>query len=99
LGDYIVLEGGLEVNPYGSAANDENNGKISLNDGNDTDKAMRKLIVVGINSFRSGGGNNLYAKTENNDVDHVVFQFQNIPGIHWMNKGNGTTTGDNTGGV
>jgi hypothetical protein len=97
LGDWIDLEGGLTVDPYGTdtpqATTPETKGEISLNYSSSSDKLMLKLIVVGINSFQSGGENTLYAKTENKGVDHLVFQFQNIPGLHIMNP-----TNDNTGG-
>jgi hypothetical protein len=69
-------------------------GEISLQY-NTVESQFLRLIVVGINSFRSGG---TYNKTENNGVDHVVFQFQNIPGIHIMNQGETTSDGYSTGG-
>jgi hypothetical protein len=110
LGDWIDLEGGLEVSPYGvyekflndnaggNSLDDENRGKISLQyNAGDTTQLLR-LIVVGINSFRSDG---TYKKTENDGVDHLVFQFKNIPGIHIMNQGqenNSTNPSNNTGG-
>jgi hypothetical protein len=45
-----------------------------------------RLIVVGINSFRSGKGTGgLYKVTANDGVDHVVFQFQAVPVKRRMN--------------
>jgi hypothetical protein len=102
LGDWIDLEGGLEVSRYHRDGTTEadggssGNGEILL-DGSEVSAKQTplvRLIVVGINSFRSNG---TYLKTENDSVDHVVFQFQNIPGVHRMNpKVNGQ--GHNTGG-
>jgi hypothetical protein len=110
LGDWIDLEDGLKVDPYGvdqkyevdttdnNKLNVEDMGEISLNyNAGDTNQLLR-LIVVGINSFHSDG---TYNKTENDDVDHVVFQFKNIPGMHIMNQGpENISSGDgyNTGG-
>jgi hypothetical protein len=105
LGDYIDLEGGLTVAPYGvkftvvggtgNSLTDENRGKISLQYNANDNLQLLRLVVVGINSFRSGG---TYNKTENNGVAHVVFQFQNIPGVHIMNPGVTVSNGYNTGG-
>jgi hypothetical protein len=111
LGDYIDLEGGLTVDRYGvekkfaqdAGSNplyEEDRGKFSLQyNGN---PLLLRLIVVGINSFRDGGGNSQYQPVaENNGVDHVVFQFQNIPGMHIMNQGTeniASGIGYNTGG-
>jgi hypothetical protein len=110
LGDWIDLEAGLEVSPYGvveqfkvdaanNQLNEEARGEISLQY-NDKPLLLR-LIVVGINSFRDGGGNIQYQSPENNGIDHVVFQFKNIPGIHIMNQGLENISGGigyNTGG-
>jgi hypothetical protein len=88
LGSYIDLDS-LEVEAYGegdytgafAAVNDE----VTLPSGEDTGRL--RLIVVGINSFRSGKGVDYqYNITVNDGVDHVVFQFHNIPVQRRMNK-------------
>jgi hypothetical protein len=88
LGNYIELEDGLVVDPSekleddGDDWVDENlRGKISL--GSESKEKLR-LIVVGINSFRSGSVAG-YSEPKNDGVDHVVFQFENVPGTHRMN--------------
>jgi chitodextrinase len=86
-GNYIDLEGGLEIadadgSTFSSGVDwnstiiiaDANRGKLS------------RLIVVGINSFKTKGdyvyqGDN----TDNPSRPHVVFQFQNIPVEYRMN--------------
>jgi hypothetical protein len=114
LGDWIDLEGGLTVSYYGvdkkfledpssNPLTDENRGEISLDYSTDPDKLVLRLIVAGINSFRDGGGNSQYQSPENNGIDHVVFQFKNVPGIHIMNQGPENKPGEavssnNTGG-
>jgi hypothetical protein len=90
LGDYIDLEGGLTVDEYGegvfTGAFTATNDDLILPSGENAGKTLR-LIVVGINSFRSGRGvDNQYRITANDGVDHVVFQFQNIPVSRRMNK-------------
>ncbi|MDR1096473.1 MAG: hypothetical protein LBL31_08795 [Spirochaetaceae bacterium] len=90
LGDYIDLEGGLTVKEYGegvyTGAFTALNEDLILTSGENVGKRLR-LIVVGINSFRSGKGvGNRYSITANDSVDHVVFQFQNIPVHRRMNK-------------
>jgi hypothetical protein len=49
--------------------------------------ALLRLIVVGINSF------NRRTDTTDSATPHVVFQFQNVPGLHRMNATNTNTTG------
>jgi hypothetical protein len=84
LGDWIDLEGGLAVSPYGGS-DGNGGGGFAL----DPTKAMEKvtkqgqpwgtlcrLIVVGINSFN---------EKNNNNTPHVVFQFQSIPVMRRMN--------------
>jgi hypothetical protein len=97
-GDYIDLEGDLEVGTYkGEGYLKETNRDLGI---------KGRLIVVGINSFHSGRGtkatggttvnenvNGRYAGMGNDDVPHVVFQFQNIPVLRRMNA-----DGDNAGG-
>jgi hypothetical protein len=78
LGDWIDLEAGLTVEAYHA---DTMGGGDFAYTGKST---YTRLIVVGINSFRSGNG--LYAVTANDGVDHVVFQFQNIPVTRRMNQ-------------
>jgi hypothetical protein len=90
LGDWIDLEGGITVEAYGGTdgmgGGDFNFGLVS---------EYRRLIVVGINSFRDGGsdGNSAY-RYQGTEVppDHVVFQFQNTPVNRRMNA-TGTTDG------
>jgi hypothetical protein len=94
LGDWIDLEAGLTVEAYnGSGDFTETNADLGAHG------KLLRLIVVGINSFRSGRGmksedrgltvngesNGRYAVTANNGVDHVVFQFQNVPVLRPMN--------------
>jgi hypothetical protein len=78
LGDYIDLEGGLQVAPSApvNSLNDAQRGAISLPalSGQSANPKLR-LIVVGINSFTKNG----------NNTPHVVFQFADFPGTHWMN--------------
>jgi hypothetical protein len=97
LGDWIDLEGGLSVAPYGEG---DYTGELSaentdINESVWSSEVYRgktlRLIVVGINSFQSKNG---YAyQGEPEPSDHVVFQFQNVPVIRRMNK-----TGTNDGG-
>jgi hypothetical protein len=82
-GDYIDLDGGLTVNAYegggGFSYSAEDAQKPITVKGADRGKILR-LIVVGINSFHSGKGHNgTYTVEANDEVPHVVFQFQNIP--------------------
>jgi hypothetical protein len=88
LGDYIDLEGGLQVEQYYDAAatpyygGPGANGEVNLTnapiEGVDNGTSLR-LIVVGLNSFNAedpytGGGNGESA--------HLVFQFQNAVASH-----------------
>jgi hypothetical protein len=99
LGDYIDLEGGLSVAAYGSG-NHTGGFTIRPGAGKDQALqtftvasnakynpgyrgALLRLIVVGINSFHSNG--TYVAPPENNDKQHLVFQFQNIPVSRRMN--------------
>jgi hypothetical protein len=100
-GDYIDLEGGLEVETYKGEGYFKKTNKDLRAKGR-----LLRLIVVGINSFHSGRGtkatggatvngdaNGRYTGTENDSVPHVVFQFQNIPVLRRMNE-----AGSNEGG-
>jgi hypothetical protein len=91
-GDWIDLEGGLEVDAYGGQEG-ANGGEILLDAGNGVSNPELRLVVVGINSFRSGrGADGNYEETANDGVDHVVFHFKGIPGKHRMNA-TGSTDG------
>jgi hypothetical protein len=94
LGDYIDLEGGLKVDAYGSSATDATKGYFSWTveqkpinpspdfQGSKNNIPLLRLIVVGIDSFRTGKGYNnqySYPAGEPAPPSHVVFQFQNIP--------------------
>jgi hypothetical protein len=91
LGDYIDLEGGLTVNAYGgSGTNDPNMGyfswdvneKINVSGTALIDIPLVRLVVVGIDSFRTGKGyNNQYEYPDGEMAPpaHVVFQFRTIP--------------------
>jgi hypothetical protein len=106
LGDWIDLEGGLEVAAYpgtdgnGGGATDPAGAPLQNTDitpnplpFEDYEGKLFRLIVVGINSFHSGWGEKdagstppvngdtggRYTETANDDMPHVVFQFQNIP--------------------
>jgi hypothetical protein len=84
LGDWIDMEGGLTVEPYGIGG-----GGFAYTDEDAVQEVTLegalhgtrcRVIVVGINSFSSTKGSNSdYGITVNDGVDHVVFQFQNIP--------------------
>jgi hypothetical protein len=93
LGDYIDLPA-FVVNGYNGTANSTSADYGYINETNadlgGTKGYKLRLIVVGINSFQSTGS--YVAPTENN-VPHVVFQFQNLPGTQKMN-----TSGTNSGG-
>jgi hypothetical protein len=101
LGDYIDLS---ELTVQGYPVNDGDrwtgNGKISISqnnfllDENQFCGTTLRLIVVGRNSFNAMFSTNTnYNVTSNNSGGaHVVFQFQNIPGLHRMN-GTDTTVG------
>jgi hypothetical protein len=100
IGDWIDLEGGLSVeayargavNPAGDFAYDTA-AATAFVDALDEDKGVLcRLIVVGINSFQSGG-DYTYQEMENPPPPHVVFQFQNIPVMRRLNP-----TETNSGG-
>jgi hypothetical protein len=106
LGDWIDLEGGIEVAAYGgddgagggyfnlSAVEAVQEVTLAPPLGPVPNGTRGRLIVVGINSFRSGKGyEGNYAETKNDGVDHVVFQFQNTPVERRMNR-----TDTNAGG-
>jgi hypothetical protein len=91
-GDWIDLEGGLEVDAYGLAGAD--GGAISLKAGSGDQNPKLRLVVVGINSFRSGkGSGGKYTITANDGVDHVVFHFKDVPGLHRMKAENNNLGG------
>jgi hypothetical protein len=85
LGDWIDLEGGLTVEAYaGEGGFSATNNAITASDlpfAGYVGKSLR-LIVVGINSFRTKNG---YTYPGGASPDHVVFQFQNLPTKHRMN--------------
>jgi hypothetical protein len=88
-GDWIDLEAGLTVAAYNGLGGFEAvNSAVTPSSppfDNYEGRTLR-LIVVGINSFREGKGvGGQYAVTKNNGVDHVVFQFQNVPVKRRMN--------------
>jgi hypothetical protein len=63
------------------------------------DRNPRLLVVVGINSFRSGKGYaGKYAITPNDKTSHVVFQFQDSPAQRAMNPKNEDGQHTNAGG-
>jgi hypothetical protein len=90
LGDYIDLEGGLTVEAYnglgGYWSDDDQgwNGEIKITNNNSLGY-MKRLIVVGINSFNNLNGNGV--------IQHVVFQFQNSPVMRRMNAADSNTGG------
>jgi hypothetical protein len=98
LGDWIDLEGGLTVDAY---ENGDNTGGFSFKDEDmlwNSDLTlntlpwgkMMRLIVVGINSFNG---------IKDNDTQHVVFQFQNVPVLCRMNPASENNPyGTNKGG-
>jgi hypothetical protein len=86
LGDWIDLES-LTVLAYG-----EGDGGFQADNDPVTPDSLPfegyegrklRLIVVGINSFRPNG---LYIVSQEDGVDHVVFQFQNVPVSRRMNE-------------
>jgi hypothetical protein len=101
LGNYIDLEGGLEVKDYGAGgggfkSSDDWNSTITI--ANTNRGTLSRLIVVGINSFHSkrgvkadgtptynGDEGGQYTIEANDGTPHVVFQFQNIPVERQMN--------------
>ncbi|GHV91438.1 hypothetical protein AGMMS50268_19410 [Spirochaetia bacterium] len=83
-GDYIDLPS-LTVAGYPTDDATSGYGKFTVPDAELTGHGrLLRLIVVGINSFKTGGAvvNNPGAPP------HVVFQFQNLPGTHRMNDTN-----------
>jgi hypothetical protein len=84
LGDWIDLEGGLVVAPSEEDyLNKAARGEISLYFSEENDKPKLRLIVVGINSFQSKG-DYVYPSDKDPPPQHVVFHFQDIPGVHPM---------------
>jgi hypothetical protein len=78
LGDYIDLE---SLSIAGYPVDDTGYGKLT--DVANTDLGngrgyLLRLMVVGINSFNG--------KNDNGEFPHLVFQFQNPPGLYWMNS-------------
>jgi hypothetical protein len=100
LGDYIDLPS-LKVTGYDGTTATTNNtnedyGYIDETnaDWDDARGAKLRIIVVGINSFSTTySTNTAYAVSDNNNVPHVVFQFQNLPVRRMMN-----TINTNAGG-
>jgi hypothetical protein len=92
LGDWIDLNS-LTVKAYGEG---DDTGAFSVTNEDVSPDSLPftgyegrllRLVVVGINSFRSGKGvDGKYSITANDSVAHVVFQFQNIPVLRRMNK-------------
>jgi hypothetical protein len=83
LGDYIDLEGGLEI--AGAGGSTFSSGSVDWNsDITGGHGKLSRLIVVGINSFNAKNGNS---------TPHVVFQFQNITHNHQMNATGGSNGG------
>jgi hypothetical protein len=90
LGDWIDLES-LRVNAYGEGPITDTGGITAQNDPVTPDPlplpgyegGKLRLIVVGITSFRP---NEPYNVPENAGVDHIVFQFQNVPVSRRMNE-------------
>jgi hypothetical protein len=88
-GDWIDLEGGLGVAAY-DGTDEAGGGGFILSAGDSVAAegggTRGRLIVVGINSFRSGkGAGGQYAVIKNDGVGHVVFQFQNAAVTRRMN--------------
>jgi hypothetical protein len=76
-GDWIDLEGGLQVDAYPDT---EGKGGFLCTEASDD----TRLIVVGINTFNQVNGN---------DTPHVVFHFKNIPVTRRMNPESVGNTG------
>jgi hypothetical protein len=86
-GDWIDMEGGLEVDAYndtGGFSHDAAKAMEKVYNKGESWGTLCRLIVAGVNSFNNINGN---------DTPHVVFQFQNIPVTRRMNPDN-----DNEGG-
>jgi hypothetical protein len=97
----FISNGGLDANPPVIHTGDWIDlAALSVESYNDTggfsatNSSALRLIVVGINSFRKGRGySNRYTVTKNDGVDHVVFQFQNLPVKRRMNPSPDTNAG------
>jgi hypothetical protein len=81
LGDYIDLEGGLEVLAYPGDGGD-GGGDFNY----DGTSEYTRLIVVGINSFQPKSPNQYQYQGKDTPPPHVVFQFQNAPVARRMNQ-------------
>jgi hypothetical protein len=105
-GDWIDLKNGLSVDDYpGSDGAGGGGFSFTAEEAGveivDTYGALEggeawpgRLIVVGINSFRSGNGTDgKYSVIANDGVDHVVFQFQAVPVKRRMNLDAANTGG------
>jgi hypothetical protein len=110
LGDWIDLDGGLEIAAYGTG--DNTGGFSSSEDPNwnnfitvthseqNYQEKLNRLIVVGINSFKTDTTVNENYIYPGNDTPppHVVFQFKNIPVSRRMNALNSNSKDTNKGG-
>jgi hypothetical protein len=93
LGDYVDLEGGLEVEGYRGKGQFHETA-IDYRELGGRGSQLR-LVVVGINPFYSGKRAKAAARAsaipepealaENDSVPHLAFQFQNIPVVRQMN--------------
>jgi hypothetical protein len=83
LGDYIDLAS-LNVVDWGGGGISTTNIDLAPNG------KLLRLIVVGINSMNRRLGNPPYGHI---DTPHIIFQFQNLPGLHRMNATRDNTTG------
>jgi hypothetical protein len=92
LGDWIDLEDGLSVENYpgtGGVGGFTLSANEAVNDLSEDHGRLGRLIVVGINSFRSGKGyTQQYVYPGEAPPGHVVFQFQNVPVTRQMNTSN-----------
>jgi hypothetical protein len=83
LGDYIDLVSlTVSADTGGGGVYEASNTVLSSG-------TLLRLTVVGINSFNRRGEQ----PTDYVDTPHVVFQFQNVPGIRRANNGRNITTG------
>jgi hypothetical protein len=89
LGDYIDLEGGLRVENYNQAGAFWSEYDIhwdkDLKLGEEEVGKMMRLIVVGINSFQPKSPNKYQYQGTDTPPQHVVFQFQHVPVVRYMN--------------
>jgi hypothetical protein len=94
-GDWIDLEGGLTVAAgTGGFSHDAAAATKAITLDGAAHGTLCRLIVVGVNSFQSGkGSNGAYAIKTNDNTQHVVFQFQNLPVRRRMNSGNTNNDG------